>query len=289
MIGSNKAVALAIVAIAVTLAACSDSESIGSATTIAGSTTSTTDASAATTTTLAEATTTTAPPATTAAPATTVAPAPTTTAAGSGCDGAGGIAPGAAIGTVLHGDIDGDLVDDTVTEYSLNGMPHVHALLATGGHSDTEVPIGFAEHVDISFEDFDYALGAPTKPPLAVLAVGPTKAGTAQFAFLTLTTQYCIRPWHLDGAGIFVGRISAEGPYEGLSCEIAAGNRYYALNTAEQAAPGGDWTITQTVFNHNFTTVLFDPPLPTFTVPDGPDVQALYGDFNGCDHPPMFP
>jgi len=213
---------------------------------------------------------------------------PTTTAAGA-CDGADGIAPGAAIGTVLRGDIDGDLLDDTVTAYSLDGTPRVHAFLATGGHSDAEVPIGFAERVSISFEDFDDALGAPTKPPVAVLAVGPTKAGTAQFTFLTLTPQYCIRPWHLDGAGMFVGRISAEGPYEGLSCETAAGNRYYALNSAEQAVPGGAWTITQTVINHDFTTVLFDPPLAPITLPDGPDVQTMYGDFYGCDTPAMFP
>lgn len=287
MVSFSKRVALSVLALSGVVASCSDSESIGSDTT-ANSVEATTSSSVAADTTISVAATTTSDAvATTVAPVTVASTAPPTTVAGA-CEGSGGIAPGAAIGTVLHGDIDGDLADDTVTEYSLDGMPHVHAFLATGGHSDAEVPIGFAEHVEISFEDFDYALGAPTKPPVAVLAVGPTKAGTAQFTFLTLTTQYCIRPWHIDGAGMFVGRISAEGPYEGLSCEIAAGNRYYALNTAEQAVPGGDWTVTQTVINHNFTTVLFDPPLPTITVPDGPDVQAMYGDFSGCDHPGMF-
>lgn len=294
MISFSRRVAVSVVAISGLMTGCSDSAKIGSgatSTSVDAATTSTSAAGTTTivTTTTANAVTTTAPEVSTTAPHATVAPpAPPTTAAG-GCDGAGGIAPGAAIGTVLHGDIDGDRLDDTVTEYSLDGMPHVHALLATGGHSDAEVPLGFAEHVSISFEDFDYALGAPTKPPVAVLAVGPTKAGTAQFTFLTLTTQYCIRPWHLDGAGMFVGRISADGPYEGMSCEIAAGNRYYALNTAEQAVPGGDWTITQKVFNHNFTTVLFDPPLPAITMPDGPDVHTMYGDFYGCDTPAMFP
>ncbi len=292
MIGFSTRMALSVVVVAGVMAGCSDSKSVGSAatsTTVDIATTTTTTPESTTATTAAATTTTAAEVATTVAPSPTVAPPPPPTTVAGGCDGAGGIAPGAAIGTVLHGDIDGDLLDDTVTEYSLDGMPHVHALLATGGHSDAEVPLGFADHVSISFEDFDYALGAPTKPPVAVLAVGATKAGTAQFTFLTLTTHYCIRPWHLDGAGMFVGRISAEGPYEGLSCEIAAGNRYYSLNSAEQAVPGGNWTITQTVINHNFTTVLFDPPLAPFTVPDGPGVQKMYGDFFGCDTAPLFP
>ncbi len=290
MISFSTRTALSLVVAAVVMAGCSDNESIGSqgTSTTVGMTTTTSSSMPPVTTTSAAVATTAGEIATTTAEATVPPPAPPTTAAG-GCDGAEGIAAGAAIGTVLHGDIDGDLLDDTVTEYSLNGMPHVHALLATGGHSDTEVPLGFADHVVISFEDFDYALGAPTRPPVAVLAVGPTKAGTAQFTLLTLTPKYCIRPWHLDGAGMFVGRISAEGPYEGLSCEIAAGNRYYALNAAEQAVPGGDWTVTQTVINHNFTTVPFDPPLATFTVPDGPSVQSMYGDLYGCDTPAMFP
>jgi len=289
MIGFSRRVALTVIAISGLMAGCSDSESIGSgetSSTIDVATTSTTTAGATTTT--AVAATTPAEVASTAPSATVAPPAPPTTSAG-GCDGADGIAPGAAIGTVLRGDIDGDLLDDIVTEYSLEGVPHVHAFLATGGHSDAEVPLGFGERVAISFEDFDYALGAPSKPPVAVLAVGPTKAGTAQFTFLTLSPQHCIRPWQLEGAGMFVGRISAEGPYEGLSCEITAGNRYYALNSAEQAVPGGSWTVTQTVIDHHFTTVVFDPALPSITMPDGPDVQTMYGDFYGCDTPAMFP
>jgi len=288
VIDFSKLVALSVVAISGLLASCSDSESTGSqavSTTVDLATTTSTPTATTVPTAM---TTTSADVPTTAPPATIVTPAPSTTAAG-GCDGADGIAPGAAIGTVLRGDIDGDLLDDTITAYSLDGVPRVHAFLATGAHSDAEVPLGFAERVAISFEDFDYALGAPTKPPVAVLAVGATEAGTAQFTFLTLTPELCIRPWQIDGAAMFVGRLSAEGPFEGLSCEIAAGNRYYALNSAEQAVPGGDWTITQTVINHNFTTVVFDPPLPSFTMPDGPDVQTMYGDFYGCDTPAMFP
>lgn len=276
----------------VALGACSDSTKISAGTTTTVPATSTTSSAASSdSTTIANDTDPTSTAlATTAPPATTVpgAAAPTTAAGGGTCPGAGGIAPGAEIGTVLHDDIDGDLADDTVTEYSLDGVPHVHAFLATGGHSDTEVQIGFADHVQISFEDFDYALGAPAAPPVAVLAIGATGAGSAVFTFLTLTTEYCIRAWHAGGGGaMFVGRLSAQGPYEGLSCEIAAGNRYYALNEATQAVPGGDWTVHQTLINHNFTQIELSD-LGNITVPDGPDIQSLYGDFSGCDHAPLF-
>ena len=84
-------------------------------------------------------------------------------------------------------DIDGDTLADVVTSYSLDGVPHAHATLATGGDSDAEVPIGNADTVSIQFMDFDYALGAEVPPPAAVVAIGPTKAGTAVGAFLTLT------------------------------------------------------------------------------------------------------
>ncbi len=83
--------------------------------------------------------------------------------------------------------------------------------------------------------------------------------------------------------------LSAEGPYEGLSCEIAARNRSSAVTSAEQAVPGGEWTITQTMINHNFTTVLCDPPLPSITMPEATDVQTMDGDFYGCDTPAMIP
>ena len=280
--------ALTVLAIASMATACSDTTTGSGATTdIAAATSSTADGSPSSTATSVPATTEVSPTSSATTATATAAPAASTTVVPA-CEGTEGIAPGPDIGTVLHGDIDGDLNDDTITEYSLDGVPHVHALLATGGHSDAEVPIGFADHVQISFEDFDYALGAATPPPRAVLAIGATKAGTAAYTFPTLTTDYCIRPWHLEGGGMFVGRLSAAGPYEGLSCETTAGNRYYSLNEAVQTSPGGDWTITQTVINHDFTLVQLDPPHPTFTMPDGPAVQPLFGDFSGCDHEALF-
>lgn len=280
--GRRLALISGAIALASLLAACtSDSSSTGTSTSAPANTVDTTAAPSTTVTTPGTDSTLPAP--------STVPPtaAPTTTGAG-GCPGSSGIPAGADIGTSITGDIDGDLADDLVTEYSLNGVPHVHSHLASGGDSDAEVPIGFADHVSISFEDFDYSLGAATKPPVAVLAVGATKAGTAVYTFLTNNIHYCIEPWHDAGGAMWVGRLSAEGPYEGLSCETAAGSRYYAVNQAVQQ-PGGDWKVTQTVFHHNFTKIVFDAPLPTFTVPDGPDVQHQYGDFFACDHAPLFP
>jgi hypothetical protein len=191
------------------------------------------------------------------------------------------------VSTTIHGDIDGDLLPDTVTEYSLSGQPHVHARLASGRQSDTALPIGNADHVTISFENFDYSLGAATKPPVAVLAVGATKAGTAVFSFLTLTPQYCIRAWHTSAGQLFVGRISHEPIYQGLMCETAMGHRYYSLTTAAPAGSGFD--VSQQVFRHNFTTVVLDPPLAAQHVAASADIPHLYGDFAGCDHAPLFP
>lgn len=218
---------------------------------------------------------------------TTAPTTPSTGGAGS-CPGATGIPATADVGDTITGDIDGDLVADTITEYSLDGVPHVHSRLATGGQSDAEVPIGNADHVQISFEDIDYSLGATTKPPVAVLAIGATQAGTAVYTFLTNTPQYCIEPWHDSSSTMWVGRLSMQGPYEGLSCEVTAGNRY---NSVTEATPdgAGNLTVVQTVFRHNFTRIEFDPPLPSFTVPDAPANRKQYGDISGCDHPPVIP
>lgn len=263
-------------AAAALLAACSSSTtSVGTAADSTASTSSTVTDTVAPDTTAAT---------TTATPSTVPA---TTAAASGGCDGAAGIPAGAEIGTVLYGDVDGDLADDTITEYSLDGVPHVHSQLATGGHSDAVVQIGFADHVSISFEDFDHSAGAETKPPVAVLAVGATKAGTAVFTFLTNTTGYCISPWHTEDGEMFVGRISAEGPYEGLHCDGAMGRTYYVLTTATPAA-GGGFDVTERVMHHNFTLLTLDPPIESHT--DGPetDVQDSYGDIVNCDTPPLF-
>jgi hypothetical protein len=209
-------------------------------------------------------------------PATTV-PTPTTA-----CPG-GTTIPSAATNLVaINGDIDGDTLNDVVTSYSLDGVPHVHATLATGGDSDAEVPVGNADTVTIQFMDFDHALGAAVPPPVAVLAIGPTKAGTAVGAFLTLTPEYCIRVWHNNTTDdtLFTFRISAEEPFQGLQCDGAAGSINHSLTTAQQN-PDGSWATTIQPFGHNFTTVeLHD--VQDQTVLDDPDIQHQYGDLTSC-------
>jgi hypothetical protein len=249
------------------------------------------------TTTIAD--TTTSEPATTSAVPTTETPttpaptsAPTTTTAeppSTACPDGTTIASGATNLVAINGDIDGDTLDDVVTSYSLDGVPHVHATLATGGNSDTEAPIGFADTVSIQFMDFDYALGADVPPPVAVLAIGPTKAGTAVGAFLTLTPKYCIRVWHNNTTDdtLFTFRISAEPIYQGLFCDGAMGHINHSLSTVEPN-PDGTWTITLQPFGHNFTTVDLHAPDPPFVQPDSPDIQHNYGDITTCA-PALFP
>jgi hypothetical protein len=284
MVGGRTLATACTVAIVLAMASCDDSDS-SSGSSVASSVVATSTTVAATTT--VETTTTTGVP-TTAAPTTaaptTVAPtiAPTTAPASTACP-TGTPLPRAATNLVgISGDIDGDTLNDTVTSYTLDGVPHVHAELATGGNSDTEVPIGNADTVSIQFMDFDHSLGAAVPPPVAVLAIGPAKAGTAVGAFLTLTPKYCIRVWHNNTTDdtLFTFRISAEPIYQGLQCDGAAGSINHSLTTAEQN-PGGDWAVTLQPFGHNFTTVELHP-VQNITVPDDPDIQHEYGDLTSC-------
>lgn len=241
------------------------------------------------TTTVVPTTTTTTETASTPVPPPSPATTSSSTTPTTDCPGGTTIPSGATELVAINGDIDGDTLADVVTSYSLDGVPHVHATLATGGNSDAEVPIGNADTVSIQFIDFDYALGAAVPPPAAVLAIGPTKAGTAVGAFLTLTPKYCIRVWHLNTTDdtLFVFRISAEPIYQGLFCDRGMGHIFHSLSTAEPN-PDGSWTITLQPFGHNFTTVELHSPDPTLVAPDGPDVQRDYGDITTCG-PALFP
>jgi hypothetical protein len=283
MIGARALSIACTIAIGLAVASCDDSGS-SSGSTIASSlaSTSTTTAISTPVETTATVVPTSASPTTTPAP-TTVAPStPPTTAPATACP-SGTTIPSAATNLVAtNGDIDGDTLNDVVTAYTLDGVPHVHATLATGGNSDAEVPIGNADTVSIQFLDFDHSLGAAVPPPLAVLAIGPTKAGTAVGAFLTLTPQYCIRVWHNNTTDdtLFTFRISAEPIYEGLQCDGAAGSINHSLTTAQEN-PGGDWAVTLQPFGHNFTTVELHP-VQNITVPDDPDIQHEFGDLTSC-------
>jgi hypothetical protein len=275
----GRATALAAVMV-VAFASCS-SDGSSADTTSAATVAPTTTAAAVTT---EAATTTTVTPETAPAPTegTTTPPATTTPAPSATCP-SGTTIPSAATNLVaINGDIDGDTLNDVVTSYSLDGVPHVHATLASGGNSDAEVPIGNADTVTIQFMDFDHSAGAEVPPPVAVLAIGPTKAGTAVGAFLTLTPEYCIRVWHNNTTDdtLFTFRISAEEPYQGLLCDGAMGSINHSLTTAQQN-PDGSWATTIQPFGHNFTTVeLHD--VQDQTVPDDPDIQHQYGDLTSC-------
>ncbi|MEY2415254.1 MAG: hypothetical protein QOH53_588, partial [Ilumatobacteraceae bacterium] len=284
MSGGRTLATVCTIATVLALASCNDSDS-SAGSSVASSVVATSTTVAATST---VETTTTAAPTTTApttAPASTiVAPttAPTTAPVSTACPTRTPL-PRAATNLVgISGDIDGDTLNDVVTSYTLDGVPHVQATLATGGESDVEVPIGFADTVSIQFMDFDHALGAAVPPPVAVLAIGATKAGTAVGAFLTLTPKYCIRVWHNNTTDdtLFTFRISAEPIYEGLQCDGAAGSINHSLSTAVQN-PGGDWAVTLQPFGHNFTTVELHP-VQNITVPDDPDIQHEYGDLTSC-------
>ena len=285
MIAGRPLAAACTVAMVLAMASCDDSgSSTGSSVASSAASTATTTVVTTpveTTTTAAVPTTlspTTAPAPTSAAPTTAPVTVPVSTACPTGTT----IPSGATNLVAINGDIDGDTLNDVVTSYSLSGVPHVHATLATGGNSDVEVPIGNADTVSIQFMDFDHALGAAVAPPVAVLAIGPTKAGTAVGAFLTLTPQYCIRVWHNNTTDdtLFTFRISAEPIYQGLQCDGAAGSINHSLTTAEQN-PGGDWAVTLQPFGHNFTTVNLHP-VENITVPDDPDIQHEYGDLTSC-------
>jgi hypothetical protein len=186
----------------------------------------------------------------------------------------------------INGDIDGDLRNDQVTSYSSGGIPHIHAALFIGQQSDVEIPLGFADTVEVSFEDFDHSAGAATPPPLAVLAIGAGNAGSAFVSFLTLTPKYCIRQWRVSGSPLAI-RVSQQNPYTGIRCDGTAGHIHYLVVNAEQQTNGA-WLVMSSELTHNFTTATLTP-LGAQTVPDSPTIPHEYGDIVNCGHPPLFP
>lgn len=282
----------------------SSTSAVATSTSVAVSSTSTVESS----TTVADAETTTAPPTTdavttvaattapTASGPTTSAPPDTisdtqpvdptaTTSPLLPCPGLATIPASATQRVTINGDIDGDTHADAVTSYSLDGVPHIHAVLASGRQSDVEIPLGFADTVSISFEDFDHSAGAPVPPPVAVLAIGAGNAGSAHASFLTLTTHYCIRQWTMGTQPLDI-RISQQDPYIGMVCDGTLGSVHYLVQTADRQ-PNGQWKISPEVLTHNFTTAKLTP-LDSYTVPDSPTIPKQYGDIVDCAHAPLF-
>ena len=188
----------------------------------------------------------------------------------------------------ISGDIDGDLANDSVTSYTLDGVPRVHASLASGGQSDTEVVLAANTAITINFEDIDHSAGAATPPPVAVMAVGQGSAGRGEialFTFLTLTTKYCIQQWVLGDVPTQFPVTRVEGHAGGLMCDGAAGSIHYVLQDAVQQA-SGEWKVSGAELGHDFTRAELTP-LAAETIPNAPDVPTIYGNITGCSHPPF--
>lgn len=254
-------------------------------------------------------------PATTAtlvATATTV-PTPTTTVARATTPGTGSVVAGAApagsdgsdpcaTATVpsdaaavqtISGDIDGDLVDDNVTLYSVNDEWHVHATSSVNGtSSDAEVVLDVDDTMTINFEDID-SQGAGSTPPVAVMAMGQganDKGIIGNFTFLTLNTEYCIAQWvyrnqrDVDEPFQWVA-LQEPGHVTGMNCEGGMQSHPYLLVDSQQNADGS-WRVITRRLTHDFTRAEIEF-LPDQTVDDSPDFVNTYGNINGCDHPPV--
>jgi hypothetical protein len=203
------------------------------------------------------------------------------------CPGITTLPAGAVTGDQITGNLDGDGLDDTVTAYTAaDGIPHVFVQRGSGNASDAAVPISPADHVSISFEDVDHALGAAVPPPLVVLAIGAGPAGSAVATFLSLNTDGCLQQWQLS-SGPFTFLIDQRGPFSGLLCDGAAGRRFYVLRTA---TPDGAGNVVTSSLEISHTGVFVTlARLGDETIPDDPSVQHNFGDILNCDHPPIFP
>lgn len=203
------------------------------------------------------------------------------------CPGITSIPADAITGDRITGNLDGDGLDDTVTAYTAgDGTPHVFVQRGSGSGSDAAVPISPADHVSISFEDVDHALGAAVPPRLVVLAIGAGPAGSAVATFLSLNTDGCVQQWQLS-SGPFTFLIDQRGPFSGLLCDGAAGRRFYVLRTA---TPDGAGSVATTALEISHTGVFVTlARLGNETIPDDPSVQHNFGDIQNCDHPPIFP
>jgi len=202
-------------------------------------------------------------------------------------DGAGDV-------QTISGDVDGDLVDDTVTLYSVDGEWHVHATSSVKDKSsDTVVDIDVDDTMTISFEDIDYAPAAETKPPVAIMVTGQGENDEGiigNFTFLTFKTDYCVDQWvYRNSRGVdepfqWVA-LQEPGHVTGLICETAAGSRYYRLVDSEQN-DDGSWRVVNRLLTHDFTRAEIEFP-PRETVADSPEFVNAYGNIIDCDHPPL--
>ncbi|MCU1394534.1 MAG: hypothetical protein JWM34_2962 [Ilumatobacteraceae bacterium] len=206
------------------------------------------------------------------------------------CPGATTIPGGVSIGTRIIGDIDGDGVQDTVTEYTAaDGVPHVFLQRGGANASDVALAPGGSGPVSISWEDVDSSLGAEVAPPLIVLAITPGAPGMATATFLSPDPASgngrCLAQWTANGKP-FTFTIDQNGPFSGVLCDQASGRRYYVLRTATPDGLGGVH-VTSREIDHDGIQVNLTP-LGDESIPDDAAVQYNYGDIQNCDHAPIF-
>lgn len=191
-------------------------------------------------------------------------------------------------------DIDGDLVDDSITLYRRGEAWHIRATSSVKGWaSDTTVTLDVHEQLELSFENIDYALGAETPPPLAVMVTGSganDRGVLANFTFLTNTPEYCIEQWTYTPPNRptepFQWVARRDGRFvTGMICEGAAGSRYYSLVDSTRN-DDGSWAVITRLLTHDFTTAAIQFQ-PEQTVADSPGFVDQYGNIVGCDHPPV--
>jgi hypothetical protein len=205
--------------------------------------------------------------------------------------GAATVPDGATGLQTIHGDIDGDEIDDAVTLYSHGGEWHVTATSSVAGTtSDAVVTLDVDDSATVSFEDVDDALGAEVPPPVAIMVTGEgdnPDGIVANFTFLTLQPSYCVAQWvyrNRDGVDEPFQWVALQEPghVTGMICEGAAGSRYYRLVDAEQR-DDGSWLVINRVLTHDFTRAEIEF-LPEETVADSSRFVDEYGTIAGCDY-----
>lgn len=196
----------------------------------------------------------------------------------------------------ISGDIDGDLVDDTATLYSVNGEWHVNATSSvTGKSSDATIDIDVDDTMTISFEDIDHSDAAATKPPPSAMALGggPNDEGIiGNFTFLTFDADFCIGPVGVleqprRGRAVPVGgtaRARSRHRHElrgrhAIPSLLARRQRAERRWLLESRHPPPHPRLTRAEIEF----------LPEQTVADSPEIVKRYGNINGCDHPLLVP
>ena len=223
--------------------------------------------------------------------ATTTAPATSTTTEAvvapvsippAGECGSATVPAGATDVQTIEGDIDGDVVDDTVTLYAIDGDWRVLVTSSVKGTaSDAAISLTVSETAAVRLADID------SPAAIMVTTQGPNDLGIiSNFTFLTLNPDYCVAQWiyrNAQGVDEPFQWVALEEPghVTGMICEDDGGSRRYRLVDSEQN-DDGSWRVVNRILTHNFTRAeieFLDPD----TVADSPTFTDEYGSIVGCD------